>query len=299
MSLEESIDNFISYLYAEKHYSEHTLKNYQRDLSLLAKYLETYHLDWNSLNPKHLRSWLASLHQKGLGANSIRRMIASVRSFYRYLMKENLAQDNPGIGIKPPKLPKRLPKSLQVDTTSALLNDTDHDDDLQIRDTAMVELTYSSGLRLSELCNLSLQDISWTEQLLTVKGKGQKTRIVPFGDVAREALDAWLKIRELFVKEGVTEVFISKRGTKLSPRNVEYRFKAFGLKSGLDLHPHMLRHSFATHLLESSGDLRAVQELLGHSNISTTEIYTHLDFQHLLKVYENAHPRAKKSNKSG
>lgn len=291
--MQSQIDQFISYLYAEKHYSEHTLKNYQRDLSLLANYLETYHLDWAAVTSKHLRSWLANLNQHRLSANSIRRMISSVRSFYHFLMKQGIVKDNPALEVKPPKLPKRLPEALHVDVTSAMLNDKSEDGDLIIRDSAMLELTYSSGLRLSELCNLKLQDISWGEQMLTVLGKGQKTRIVPFGDVARDAIEAWLKIRPQFLKDDCPYLFLSKRGTRLSPRNVEYRFKNFGLKSGVDLHPHMLRHSFATHILESSGDLRAVQELLGHSDISTTEIYTHLDFQHLLKVYENAHPRAK------
>lgn len=288
-----SIDDFIAYLYAERHYSEHTLKNYRRDLELLAKYLERYQLDWEALTVKHLRSWLANLHQQNLSANSIRRMLASVRSFFRYRMKNHLSTNNPALEVKAPKIPKRLPDSLQVDRTNALLNSSAEDDELSIRDTAMLELTYGSGLRLSELCNLMLEDISWSDKFLTVKGKGQKTRIIPFGEVAEEALQKWLALRDTYTDETYPYVFISKRGKSLTPRAVEYRFKSVGLKAGINLHPHMLRHSFASHLLESSGDLRAVQELLGHSNISTTEIYTHLDFQHLLKVYENAHPRAR------
>ncbi len=289
-----NIDSFINYLFAERHYSEHTRKNYQRDLELLSIYLTTYKITWKQVTAKHLQSWLASLHSQGLSANSIRRMLASVRSFYRFLIKQGMVNNNPALEVKSPKLPKRLPEAMHVDSTNAMLNQVDEDNELAIRDTAMLELTYSSGLRLSELCNLKLQDISWSEQLLTVTGKGQKTRIIPFGDVARKAIEAWLTIRPQFADDTSPHVFVSKRGTAISPRNVEYRFKAFGLKKGTDLHPHMLRHSFATHLLESSGDLRAVQELLGHSNISTTEIYTHLDFQHLLKIYETAHPRAKR-----
>lgn len=289
----ENIDSFIAYLYAERHYSEHTLKNYRRDIELLARYLDCYQLNWKTLTDKHLRSWLANLHKQNLSANSIRRMLASVRSFYRYLMKSQFSDHNPALEVKSPKLPKRLPESLQVDATNALLNETGDEDELQVRDIAMLELTYGSGLRLSELCNLKLQDISWSDKLLTIIGKGQKTRIIPFGEVAEEALQNWLNTRAQFVSEAYPYVFVSKRGKVLTPRAIQYRFKAFGLKAGVNLHPHMLRHSFASHLLESSGDLRAVQELLGHSNISTTEIYTHLDFQHLLKVYENSHPRAR------
>ncbi len=283
-----NIDAFIDYLFRERHYSEHTLKNYRRDLTLLLTYLASYQLSWQQLDHKNLRAWLANLHQHGLSANSIRRMLASVRSFYRFLIKQGLIQSNPALEVKSPKLPKRLPEALHVDRTNAMLNTAVDDEPLALRDQAMLELIYGSGLRLSELCNLKLQDISWSEHLLTVTGKGQKTRIIPFGQKAHQALEAWLK----FHNKASPYVFTSKNNHALSPRSVQYRFKAFGLKHGIDLHPHMLRHSFATHLLESSGDLRAVQELLGHSNISTTEIYTHLDFQHLLKVYEGAHPRA-------
>lgn len=292
-NLQEYITRFTTYLYSERYYSPETIKNYQRDLQLLADYLQTYELNWQDVTAKHLRAWLANLHHRRLSANSIRRILASVRSFYRYLIKIQLVQDNPGVGVKAPKLPKRLPEALNVDFTGALLNQQNDNNDLLVRDTAMLELTYGAGLRLSELCHLKLEEISWSEQLLRIRGKGQKIRMVPFGDVARVALENWLKIRIGLVKPGVMEVFISQRGTPLTPRAIEYRFKAFGQKAGIDLHPHMLRHSFATHLLESSGNLRAVQELLGHSDISTTEIYTHLDFQHLLKVYENTHPRAK------
>ena len=287
-----NIDAFINYLFAERHYSEHTRKNYQRDLELLFQYLQPYAIVWENVTAKNLQAWLAKLHNQGLGANSMRRMLASVRSFYRFLNKTGFCSNNPALEVKSPKLPKRLPEALHVDATGAMLNQVQEEGPLAIRDQAMLELTYSSGLRLSELCDLKLQDISWGEQLLTVTGKGQKTRIIPFGDLARKALAAWLQARPEFASSTSPHVFVSKRGTAISPRAVEYRFKAFGNKNGTDLHPHMLRHSFATHLLESSGDLRAVQELLGHSNISTTEIYTHLDFQHLLKVYENAHPRA-------
>lgn len=291
----DNIDAFIDYLYAQKHCSAHTLKHYRRDLIALQSYLETYHLNWQTLSIRHLRAWLANLHQHKLSANSIRRMVASTRSFYRYLMKEGLVVENPALEVKSPKLPKRLPHTLHIDATQALLNQQKKQDPFYFRDVAMLELTYSSGLRLAELCNLHMQDISWGDQLLTITGKGRKTRIIPFGDMAKNALDAWLVKRSLFITEASsTHVFLSKRGTMLSHRSVEYRFKQWGADVGVNLHPHMLRHSFATHLLESSGDLRAVQEFLGHSHISTTEIYTHLDFQQLLKVYEAAHPKAKR-----
>lgn len=287
-----NINDFMLYLYAEKHYSPHTLTHYRRDLQALADYLGQYHLNFVEMNTKHLRSWLANLHQKRLAANSIRRMLATVRSFYRFLEKQGIVTENPALEVKGPKLPKRLPEALQVDTVNTLFN-PGQPDKLTLRDIALLELTYSSGLRLAELCNLKLADISWSEQLLTITGKGHKTRIIPFGDFAKDALQAWLSERETLLNAPSLYLFVSKTGKPLSTRAVQYRFKAWGLKAGIDLHPHMLRHSFATHMLESSGDLRAVQEFLGHSNISTTEIYTHLDFQHLLKVYENAHPRAK------
>lgn len=288
-----NINDFMLYLSAEKHYSPHTLTHYRRDLTALSVYLTQYQLDFSGMTTKHLRSWLANLHQKRLAANSIRRMLATVRSFYRFLQKQGLVTENPALEVKGPKLPKRLPDALQVDTLSHLLHPGEPDK-LTLRDIALLELTYSSGLRLAELCSLTLDAISWSEQLLTVTGKGRKTRIIPFGDFAKDALQAWLAEREAMLTAPSLYLFVGKTGKPLSARAVQYRFKAWGLKAGIDLHPHMLRHSFATHMLESSGDLRAVQEFLGHSNISTTEIYTHLDFQHLVKVYEGAHPRAKR-----
>jgi len=292
----ENIKAFIDYLASERHYSPHTLKSYQRDLENLANYLENYQLCFSTLTAKQLNAWLANLHQKNLSANSLRRMLASTRSFYRFLIKQDLSTHNPALNVSAPKLGKRLPEAVHVDRMQALLNIKPDNDALSIRDHAMLELVYSSGLRLAELCNLKLEDISWSDQTVRVTGKGQKTRIVPLGAVAAEAVTNWLDLRQDWAKPEHTEVFISKSARALSPRSVEYRFKAFGVKHGINLYPHMLRHSFATHVLESSQDLRAVQELLGHSNISTTEIYTHLDFQHLLKIYEKSHPRAKKSS---
>lgn len=292
--MNESIKAFINYLAFERHYSPHTLKNYQRDLENLAGYLKNQSLRFNELTTKQLNAWLANLHQKKLSASSLRRMLASTRSFYRFLLKQGQVTQNPALSVNAPKLGKRLPEIVHVDRMQALLNIKPDNDALSIRDHAMLELVYSSGLRLAELCSLKPQDISWSDQTVRVTGKGQKTRIVPLGAVAAEALTTWLDYRQAWAKPEYTEIFISRSGRTLSARGVEYRFKIFGAKHGINLYPHMLRHSFATHVLESSQDLRAVQELLGHSNISTTEIYTHLDFQHLLKVYEKSHPRAKK-----
>ena len=286
------LTEFIDYLFAEKHYSPHTLKNYRRDLNNLQHYAESQNLSDVDLQPQHIKSWLAQLHGNGLSASSLHRMLSAVRSFYRFLHKNHGVTD-PTESIHAPKAPKKLPSALHVDSIEMLM--VSEGEGLLVRDLAMLELTYASGLRLSELCQLKLHDISWSDQQLRILGKGNKTRMVPFGTQSKNALNAWLTERESLIKTPNDFVFLSKKGTPLSPRAVEYRFKKWGIEHGIELHPHMLRHSFATHLLESSGDLRAVQDLLGHSDIQTTQIYTHLDFQHLLKVYENTHPRARPS----
>ncbi len=286
---------FIEYLFSEKNYSPHTLKNYQSDLTSLKTYAQSQNLHWPNLESQHIKSWLSQLHGKGLSASSLHRMLSATRSFYRFLHKNNPLTQDPTESISAPKAAKRLPSALHVDRMDNLLQ-AENADEFSARDLAMLELTYASGLRLSELCQLKLQDISWSDQQLRITGKGNKTRIVPFGTQAKNALNVWLAQRQNLLKSTTDFVFLSNKGTPLTPRAVEYRFKKWGIEHGIELHPHMLRHSFATHLLESSGDLRAVQDLLGHSDIQTTQIYTHLDFQHLLKVYENAHPRAQKSS---
>jgi integrase/recombinase XerC len=248
-------------------------------------------LNFAQLDSRTLKGWLAHLHGRGLSGMSIQRMLSTVRSFYYFLEKQGQVADNPAVSLKAPKTAKKLPEALQVDAMGSLLR-AQQEDQWNVRDLAMLELTYASVLRLSELCQLKLSHISWSENMIRSTGKGQKTRMVPFGTKAKEALNAWLLEREQFLRAESDYVFVGKSGHPLTPRAVQYRFKKWGQAQGMNLHPHMLRHSFATHLLESSGDLRAVQELLGHSDISTTQIYTHLDFQHLLKVYESAHPRA-------
>lgn len=293
--MKDAIAPFMEYLFAEKHYSEHTRSAYQRDLYACADFLATRNIQaWEKVESKALQVWLAYGRERNLAAKSLQRMLSSVRSFYQYLIKEGKVSKNPALNLRAPKAEKRLPDALQVEEATFLLNQTENDD-LGVRDLAMLELTYASGLRLSELTSLQLGEVDWHEQTLRITGKGNKTRLVPFGKMARTRLETWLQLRSNFLKGNHDFIFISKNGKPLTPRAVEQRFARWGEKHGIKLHPHQFRHSFATHLLQSSGDLRAVQDLLGHSDISTTQIYTHLDFQSLLKVYETAHPRAKKA----
>jgi integrase/recombinase XerC len=293
--MQQEIAQFLDYLFAQKHYSEHTRSAYSRDLDDCLKFLESRKITaWQNVDAKILQIWLAHGRERNLAAKSLQRMLSSVRSFYQFLMKEHKAKVNPAINLRAPKSERRLPDALQVEETGFLLNYQD-DDPLAVRDLAMLELTYASGLRLSEITNLQLPEIDWNEQTLRITGKGNKTRLIPFGKTARTRLEAWLTIRPNFLRGEHSIVFVGKTGKPLTPRAVEQRFARWGELCGMKLHPHQFRHSFATHLLQSSGDLRAVQELLGHSDISTTQVYTHLDFQNLLKTYEAAHPRAKKT----
>jgi len=287
---------FYQYLESERRYSVHTLSAYKRDLRDLVSYCESQKItDWTSITEKTVRAFVSTQHRQGLSGRSLQRQLSSIRTLFNFLCKHKILSNNPALGIPAPKSAKRLPETLNVNQINTLLSNTDNDP-LSLRDLAMMELLYASGLRLSELTNLNLTDINWQELSLTVIGKGQKQRKIPFGRQALKALKAWLKIRATMLKGDETAVFISNRGTRISNVSVQQRLKKWALKNGLDtsLHPHMLRHSFASHLLESSKDLRAVQELLGHANLSTTQIYTHLDFQHLAGVYDKAHPRSRK-----
>ena len=254
------------------------------------------------LDGQQLRGFVAWRHRNGIGGRSLQRNLSAVRAFYRYLIKLNHVEHNPTVGIITPKSPRKLPKVLDVDQTVQLVEIQDTDP-LAVRDKAMLELIYSSGLRLSELTGLNLGDIDFADQLITVIGKGNKTRTLPIGKYAHAALQIWLTQRKLFVQDEETALFVSQRGRRISQRSVQQRLKEWAIKQGLPnhVHPHMLRHSFASHILESSGDLRAIQELLGHADISTTQVYTHLDFQHLAQIYDKTHPRAhrKSSNKTG
>lgn len=279
-----------------QHLSIHTQKAYQRDLVVLLEFADAHDVQkWNELDGRQIRSFVAWRHRQGIGGRSLQRNLSAVRAFYRYLMGEGVARHNPAEGVQAPKSPRKLPKLLDVDQAAQLL-EIDDRGPLAIRDKAILELMYSSGLRLSELVMLDLDSLDLADAVVTVTGKGKKTRSVPVGRYAREAIKQWLKIRGGIANNEEMAVFVSQRGKRISRRSIQQRLKQWAMKQGLTNHvnPHMLRHSFASHLLESSGDLRAVQELLGHADISTTQVYTHLDFQHLANVYDNAHPRAHK-----
>ena len=290
------IEEFLAHLETERRLSPHTISNYRRDLDGVVEYCELAGLiDWKSLDAQHVRSWVAKRHRQGIGGSSLARALSALRSFLQYLMRENHLQVNVAKGIRAPKSARKLPEPLDADEMARLLAVSD-DSPLAIRDLAMLELMYSSGLRLAELVSLNLGDVDLADGSVPVTGKGDKARIVPVGRFANDALKRWLKTRVALANEEELALFVSKQGKRITPRAVQLRFRQWGIKQGLDsrVHPHKLRHAFASHLLESSGDLRAVQELLGHADISTTQIYTHLDFQHLADVYDKAHPRARK-----
>ncbi|RFA38263.1 tyrosine recombinase XerC [Alkalilimnicola ehrlichii] len=300
MSATGWLQRFDDYLHYERRVSPLTRKHYARDLAQFDTYRERLGLrDWSEFDSQHIRRFIAERHRGGLSGRSIQRLLAAIRSFYRYLLREGQATFDPAADIRPPKSPRRLPKALDVDETGGLLQAAD-DDPLTVRDRAIAELIYSSGLRLAELVAINVNDVAAGTQELTVTGKGQKMRTVPVGRLALEAIAAWLPLRAGLAASGEQALFVSQQGRRLSPRSVQARLQRLAQVQGLGrpVNPHMLRHSFASHLLQSSGDLRAVQELLGHADISTTQIYTHLDFQHLSQVYDKAHPRAKKSKRN-
>lgn len=293
-----SATRFIHYLRDVRQLSPHTISNYARDLASLQRYCETSGKGTiETLVEADIRNWASQLHRQGLAGGSIQRSLSATRSFYNFLGRENGLLRNPAASVQAPRKPRKLPKTLDADQVNKYLC-FDTDTLTALRDSAMTELFYSSGLRLAELAAVQVDDIDPHSKLLTVTGKGRKTRTVPVGSVALKAIARWLEVRPT-ARAGESDcraLFTSNRGRRISVRNIQARLKLQGRKSGMrqDIHPHMLRHSFASHMLESSGDLRAVQELLGHANISTTQIYTHLDFQHLAKVYDAAHPRAKR-----
>ena len=291
------LSNFLAQLTIEKRASQYTVKSYKRDLNCLSNYCESKSISlWTDLKQTDIRSYMASRHRQGLSSTSLQRELSAIRSFFNFLLKNQLTDNNPGPYIKAPKNTRKLPKTLDVDQIKSLL-EAGANSTIEIRDLAMFELFYSSGIRLSELAQLNLTDIDLTDKSLMVRsGKGGKSRMLPIGSKAVAAINTWLEHRIKSITSTETALFISTRGTRLGQRSIELRLKQWCKKKGIaeNIHPHMLRHSFATHLLESSQDLRAVQELLGHSNISTTQIYTHLDFQHLADVYDSAHPRAKR-----
>lgn len=297
-SLAENCEQFIDYLRDVRQLSPHTLSNYSRDLASLQQFAAAHgKRGAPDLNEADIRGWVSQLHRKGLAGSSIQRSLSAARSLFNYLGRVSGFQRNPAAGVQAPRKPRKLPRTLDTDQVNHYLNFSGSDA-TACRDRAMAELFYSSGLRLAELASVNLGDIDRDGRLVTVTGKGNKTRTVPIGSAAVAAIDQWLAVRpqQAASEDAARALFISNRGQRISVRNIQARLKVQGRRAGMreDVHPHMLRHSFASHMLESSGDLRAVQELLGHANISTTQIYTHLDFQHLAKVYDAAHPRAKR-----
>ena len=298
-ALADSIQQYLDHLAQKRMLSPNTVEGYCRDLELLQQFCEQKQLVHDTdIQTHHIRVLIAERHRKGSKSKTLQRLLASIRGLFNFLIQQGKADTNPAQGVRPPKGEKKLPHTLDVDQMNQLLN-IDDSDPLALRDLAILELFYSSGLRLSELLNLSLKDYDQSEQSVRVLGKGNKERVVPVGSKAEQAIQAWLNLRDQFNPTDDT-LFVSKQGKRLHPSTVQKRFKQWGIKQGIDrnVHPHLLRHSFASHILESSGDLRSVQELLGHADISTTQIYTHLDFQHLAKVYDQAHPRAKKKEES-
>mgnify|MGYP006076267125 FL=1 len=295
MTNKEYIKAYTEYITFEKGLSKNTIKNYLKDIFKLEELNNLR--PFNKIEIDNIRKNISSLHSKGLNGKSLSRMLSSWRGFYEFLINRFNFIKNPIIGIKAPKSSKKLPQILSVDQAVRLVDIKD-ESFLGIRDHAVLELFYSSGLRLSELTNLNENDINLSDETITVIGKGNKTRILPIGDMAIKAIKKWLTLRLKFLdgSSSNSALFLSKRSKRLTTRAIQYRLKFWAIKQGVpeNIHPHLLRHSFASHILQSSHDLRAVQELLGHENISTTQIYTHLDHQHLTEIYDKSHPRAKK-----
>jgi integrase/recombinase XerC len=290
------IDGYLAHLSKERRLSPHTASNYARDLRALAEFADRGNLThWKQIDSQHVRVFAARAHAGGLSPRSVQRRLSAVRGFFNYLLRERVVTNNPALDVRAPKAAKRLPGTLDVDQINQLL-DIPAEDTLAVRDKAIMELFYSSGLRLDELVNLDFGHLDLADRTVRVLGKGRKQRIVPVGRKAEEALRAWLKERGGLASPDDTAVFVGKNGGRLKHRAIQLRIAYWARRKGLPahVHPHLFRHSFATHLLESSKDLRGVQELLGHADISTTQIYTHLDFAHLARTYDASHPRAKR-----
>jgi integrase/recombinase XerC len=287
------LDAYLDHLAHERRLSAHTARGYRRDINTLIELIGATPLD--RLQVHEIRRFVVQLHARGLDGKSLARALSAWRGFFRFLARDHGFRHNPCVGIRAPKTARKLPRALSPDEAGQLM-EIDAEGPLALRDKAILELLYSSGLRLSELTGLAPGDVNFDDATVRVTGKGAKTRIVPVGRYALVALRAWLTERDRLAAEGEAALFVNNKGRRLSARSVQLRLKQWALKRGLGrrVHPHALRHSFASHVLQSSGDLRAVQEMLGHASISTTQVYTQLDFQHLAKVYDAAHPRAKK-----
>jgi integrase/recombinase XerC len=300
--LQKEIQEFLSYLESVKQYSKHTISGYKRDLTKLSGYLLNIDIeDWQSVNEHELRTFVNSERRRGLSPRSIQRVLSTSRSFFEYLLIEGIIKLSPAQNINSPKSAQLLPKAMDADLVQRLL-DFKPNGLIEVRDKAIAELLYSSGLRLSEVCTLDVQDLELKERVCRVTGKGNKMRVVPVGKKAIQAIRDWLIHRKELKnsKSSSSEaMFLNNKGKRISARSIQLRLEKLCAQRGLPgINPHMLRHSFASHVLESSGDLRAVQEMLGHADIATTQIYTKLDFQHLSKVYDSAHPRARKGTKN-
>ncbi|MGH8222888.1 MAG: tyrosine recombinase XerC [Woeseiaceae bacterium] len=295
------IERFAGHLHYERRLSPLTCKHYRRDLREFLGWADRADIvRWRDVDSEHVRAYAAACYRRGLSARSIQRQLSALRSFFRYLVREKVVRKHPVQSISAPKSGKRLPANLDADRMARLL-EIPGDGALVTRDRAILELLYSSGLRLAELTGINLSDLDLADASLRVTGKGSKERIVPVGRMAVAALRDWLALRSGLAGRGEMALFVSRRGGRLSGRAVQARVEHWARRQGMDtrVHPHLLRHSFATHLLESSHDLRGVQELLGHANIATTQVYTHLDFQHLAQIYDRTHPRARARTKSG
>jgi integrase/recombinase XerC len=287
---------FLKRLATERRLSPHTVEAYERDLKALLAFCEREQINtFAALDSFGVRRFAAESHRRGLGARSVARRLSAVRTFLNYLIETGVVKNNAGVHVQAPKAPRRLPATLDADQVASLLA-ISGDDPVTLRDRAMLELFYSSGLRLAELVGLNLGDVDSADRTVRVLGKGSKARVVPVGKQALAALRDWLAVRGELARSGETAIFVGHRGARVNPRIVQQRVNEWAKRQGtpMGVHPHMLRHSFATHVLESSRDLRAVQEMLGHASLSTTQIYTHLDFQHLATVYDQAHPRARR-----
>ncbi|MGE6109136.1 tyrosine recombinase XerC [Aeromonas sobria] len=296
-ALAQDLGDFIEYLRVERQLSAHTRNHYLAHLIAMTGQLVTLGLSqWSGLEASQVRSLMSRMHKGGLAPRSLATKLSALRSFCDWQVRQGRLAANPARGISTPKQGRPLPKNLDVDEMYQLLNITDEQDPLAVRDRAIMELMYSSGLRLAELVGLDLTDLRLDDRQLRVVGKGSRERVLPIGRMALEWLHKWLALRPALAPAEEPALFVSRQRRRLSARSVQMRLDGWGGKQALNahVHPHKLRHSFATHMLESSGDLRAVQELLGHANLSTTQIYTHLDFQHLAKVYDGAHPRARR-----
>lgn len=295
MKLQPDVDAFLRYLQSERQYSPRTCASYARQLAALCDFLRQAGVtQWTQLDAAHLRRLIVENHRAGLSAGSIALRLSAVRSFCQWLVRQGRLSSNPAKGVPAPRKGRPLPKNMDVDEVARLL-EIDENDPLSVRDRAMLELMYGAGLRLAELVSIRCADLDLQQGEVRVTGKGNKERKLPIGRTAVAWIERWLALRDQLTPRD-DALFISRLGQRISARNVQKRFAQWGVRQGMQgrVHPHKLRHSFATHILESGGDLRAVQELLGHANLSTTQIYTHLDFQHLASVYDAAHPRAKK-----